>query len=181
MLYDYYFRHHYTFADVSNITQFLKGDIDYSLQDNPALDPIKTASTNIVPWIKAKNYISELDDFVHYVNQTVFGFNLYQLNDFDTVNLNEYSADNNGEYGWHNDFPITNPNDNKLTVIVNLSTDIYEGGEFEMFTEGARRIFEIDTPGTVLIFPSWIPHRVKPVTKGIRRTLSMWRCGPKFV
>ena len=33
---------------------------------------------------------------------------------------------------------------------------------------------------SVLLFPSYLLHRVKPVTKGTRRSLVLWISGPKF-
>jgi PKHD-type hydroxylase len=34
--------------------------------------------------------------------------------------------------------------------------------------------------GSVLLFPSWILHRVTPVTKGVRKSIVVWVTGPKF-
>ena len=35
-------------------------------------------------------------------------------------------------------------------------------------------------PGSFIVFPSFIQHRVLPVTKGTRRSLVGWASGPKF-
>ena len=35
--------------------------------------------------------------------------------------------------------------------------------------------------GTIIIFPSMLPHRVTPVTKGVRYSLVQWFSGPDFV
>jgi len=32
----------------------------------------------------------------------------------------------------------------------------------------------------VLIFPSWLQHRVRPVTRGIRHSLVSWVEGPRW-
>jgi len=56
--------------------------------------------------------------------------------------------------------------------IVGLLNDDYEGGEFVMWNDTL-----IDTPcGSVLIFPSnfLYPHKVTPVTKGIRYSFVSW-------
>jgi PKHD-type hydroxylase len=34
--------------------------------------------------------------------------------------------------------------------------------------------------GSVIVFPSFIFHRVKPVTKGVRYSLVVWNRGPVF-
>ena len=35
--------------------------------------------------------------------------------------------------------------------------------------------------GTVIVFPSYMVHRVRPVTKGTRYSLVSWFCGEPFV
>jgi PKHD-type hydroxylase len=34
--------------------------------------------------------------------------------------------------------------------------------------------------GMVILFPSWVIHRVTPVTKGVRKSIVVWVTGPKF-
>jgi PKHD-type hydroxylase len=71
----------------------------------------------------------------------------------------------------------------KLSMSVILNDD-FEGGEFEFATYGKEECnitpIEGET-GTVIVFPSWMEHRVAPVTKGIRYSLVSWFVGPPFV
>jgi PKHD-type hydroxylase len=62
-----------------------------------------------------------------------------------------------------------------MTIVLN---EDYEGGEFEFFDD--KRLIKEKT-GTVIVFPSYIVHRVRPVTKGIRYSLVVWFCGEPFV
>jgi PKHD-type hydroxylase len=180
MKFDYYhLGAQLNFQQINEIVEKLHADANPNLTDNMA-PTVKTADTKLIEWGKAKHYLHNLEQIVKHVNQVAFGFSLYDYTDFDTVNLNEYSESNSGEYKWHNDFPLGNVEENKLTVIVNLSTEYYEGGTLELFQMGPSRVFEIETPGSIVVFPSWIYHRVTPVTKGNRRTLSMWISGPSF-
>ena len=39
---------------------------------------------------------------------------------------------------------------------------------------------EIATKGSLVIFPSFMWHRVSPVTKGERKSLVMWNLGDSF-
>ena len=39
---------------------------------------------------------------------------------------------------------------------------------------------EILPKGSIIIFPSFVWHRVKPVTKGTRYSLVMWNLGKPF-
>tara|TARA_R110002012_G_C11652249_1_gene611498 strand:- start:1733 stop:2314 length:582 start_codon:yes stop_codon:yes gene_type:complete len=93
-----------------------------------------------------------------------------------------------GHYDFHfdgNGFTrYNNPEDEllhgtvrKLSMTVVLNED-YEGGEFE-FLEKNSAIKE--KAGTVIVFPSYLLHRVKPITKGIRYSLVAWFCGEPFV
>jgi len=71
----------------------------------------------------------------------------------------------------------------KLSMSV-LLNDNFEGGAFEFATYGKEDC--IITPieveaGSVIVFPSWMEHRVAPVTKGIRYSLVTWFVGPPFV
>ncbi len=64
----------------------------------------------------------------------------------------------------------------KLSLTILLNED-YEGGEFKFYKE------EKDTvkgKGSVLVFPSYMPHCVEEVTKGNRYSLVTWFIGPKF-
>jgi PKHD-type hydroxylase len=70
----------------------------------------------------------------------------------------------------------------KLSIVLALSdkTD-YEGGEFKLMPHGVNpNIFKF-SKGDLIAFPSWVPHKVEPVTSGKRITLVAWACGPKFV
>ena len=62
----------------------------------------------------------------------------------------------------------------------------YEGGdlEFDFRNEDEasqpRVCEEIRKKGSVIVFPSFVWHRVKPVTKGIRHSLVCWNLGYPF-
>lgn len=83
-------------------------------------------------------------------------------------------------FDWHLDFTSGHPSTRKLSVSVQVSDgDEYEGGDFEFFING--KIFRAPrTKGTVIIFPSFIQHRVTPVTKGERFSVVGWVNGPTF-
>ena len=63
----------------------------------------------------------------------------------------------------------------------------YKGGELEFdFRNKKPNISSIQTcleilpKGSIVVFPSHIWHRVKPVTKGIRYSLVIWNLGYPF-
>lgn len=94
----------------------------------------------------------------------------------------QYAVYNMGQhYSWHTDTFLLSgrPFDRKLTVVCLLNEPSeFEGGEFQV-----RLYNEYTAPlkkGSIIVFPSFLEHRVAPVTKGIRRSATMWLSGPRF-
>ena len=71
----------------------------------------------------------------------------------------------------------------KISVSAILNDD-YEGGEleFKMLTPmGTEQISTVKgKKGDIIVFPSYLLHRVKPVTKGTRYSVVAWFGGPPF-
>jgi PKHD-type hydroxylase len=63
-----------------------------------------------------------------------------------------------------------------MSIILNSD---YEGGDFEMrgLKDKVPRLEE----GSIIVFPSFLEHRVTPVTEGIRYSLVTWFVGPPYV
>ena len=75
----------------------------------------------------------------------------------------------------------------KISMTCNLNVPgEYEGGnlkfDFGNHTEGHQfhEVEEIRPQGSVVIFPSFLPHCVTPVTKGTRYSLVLWTLGKPF-
>ena len=71
--------------------------------------------------------------------------------------------------------------------------DEYEGGNFEVDLRNStdfdnskerkyskRLVTEIRPRGSIIVFPSFVWHRVTPVTKGTRYSLVVWSLGYPF-
>ena len=77
-------------------------------------------------------------------------------------------------------------NTRKLSMTIVLNND-YEGGDFEIRGLDADASVEDENKvprfneGSIIFFPSFIEHRVAPVTKGTRYSLVAWFVGPPFV
>ena len=108
-----------------------------------------------------------------FINKKVYGYDIYWDFHLEQCNYNVYGT--GGEYGWHIDANKDTTYDAKLTCILNLSEEPYEGGEFYMVSSGSK--FEF-TPGMGIILTSLIAHKVTPITKGERITLTYWGEGP---
>ena len=84
-----------------------------------------------------------------------------------------------GKYETHVDtFHIHSTETRKLTVLLFLNDD-FEGGKFYI-ANTHKRIYPEQKKGTILIFPSFMPHGVEPVTKGTRYSVITWMVGPYF-
>ena len=109
-------------------------------------------------------------------NKEMWGYDIYWDFHLETLNYNVYGE--NGEYGWHIDAKHENkPIDSKLTCLLNLSEESYEGGDFYTIHKNEKHEF---TSGMGLVLNSLIAHKVTPVTKGKRITLTYWAVGPSW-
>ena len=108
------------------------------------------------------------------INKRIFGYDIYWDFHLEGFNYNVYGL--GGEYEWHIDSNKEDLQfDPKLTCLLNLSEEPYEGGEFYMTTSNEKHEF---TSGMGLVFNSLIAHEITPVTKGERITLTYWGVGP---
>jgi PKHD-type hydroxylase len=84
-------------------------------------------------------------------------------------------------YDWHVDeYDEYRVWQRKISGVVFLTDpEEYEGGELEIITNGSPEKSQKLKPvkGDVAFFSSVHPHKVHPVTKGIRRTLVFWVMG----
>ena len=94
---------------------------------------------------------------------------LFLANEF--TNYNEWHMDNDVQ-GKHQ------PPVRKISMTLLLSDpSTFEGGELEIMSKGKTAKLK---QGQAMFFASWLQHRVKPVTKGERKSLVMWFGGPSF-
>jgi len=96
----------------------------------------------------------------------------------------KYLVYNKGQHinRWHTDSRLYEPAASKLTRKLSMSIELsprgsFEGGKLEVFQSGpplnARQ-------GWAVVFPSHVPHRLIPVTQGVRHVLVNFFSGPPF-
>jgi PKHD-type hydroxylase len=69
----------------------------------------------------------------------------------------------------------------KLSATVNLSNpDDYEGGELQIRCYDQMHIFNDAPRGSIIVFPSFMEHRVSPITSGERHSAVVWFNGIPF-
>jgi PKHD-type hydroxylase len=118
-------------------------------------------------------------DGVIEANRTHFGFDLTEF--AEKMQIAWYSAVGSGHFDWHvdvGDGPLAAKR--KLTLVVQMSApEGYEGGALEINADGHGREAS-RAHGSATLFPSFMPHRVTPVTAGERYSLTTWIHGPAF-
>ena len=92
-----------------------------------------------------------------------------------------YTAESGGHYDWHIDMGTTNQWLRKLTFTIQMSDPSqYEGGELQVSTSCESKYYGRKKKGSMTIFPSFLQHRVTPVTKGVRFSMVGWIGGPRW-
>lgn len=127
---------------------------------------------------------NKLECAVFRLNSAYHGLDIDRIHTLQFTKYDEESP----FYDWHWDMSEDDPDmsnlhvieQRKLSAVVQLSDpEDYEGGELEMSICG--RIFSVEKrKGTLNLFPSFVLHRVTPVTKGERYTLVAWYTGPDW-
>jgi PKHD-type hydroxylase len=164
-----------------------------NLNDEDIIDLKKKRDSNIV-WLNDRWIYKEIQPFIHQANRLA-GWN-FEWSFSESCQFTKYKL--NQHYDWHcdsweapyanTDNPDTFGKIRKLSVTCSLSApEDYEGGELEFDfrnmdpdKQSVRKCAEIKPRGSIVVFPSHVWHRVKPVTKGTRYSLVIWNLGYPF-
>ena len=132
----------------------------------------------IIKWVRDSFIQNQLYELVQKANDQCFGCDVINQADMQYV---IYDGKTGGHYDWHHDVHFSSQDelDRKLSVTVPLSDPAdYEGGLFEFDEVSTNADFR--AAGSVLIFPSYLRHKVNRVTKGERHALVAWFFGPRW-
>ena len=118
----------------------------------------------------------KLKQFIVESNKTAWNFDLYSI--IDSLQHSEYLE---GDFcDFHMDIDEKGTKYRKISVIVQLSDPSeYDGGDLEVWSEGKFEVLSKEK-GCVFIFPSFILHRVTPITRGIRKSLVLYAGGGSY-
>lgn len=126
----------------------------------------------------------KLMDMAKIANNELWQFEMHTAPEM--IQYTEYLANENGKYDWHQDIGPGLPSLRKVSITVQLSeADEYEGGDLKIWMGGdlSDEMNLVTAPrgaGHVVVFPSYMPHCVTPVTKGIRRSFVIWLGGEHY-
>jgi PKHD-type hydroxylase len=164
-----------------------------SLDISKKIDDMKKEIRNShVVWLDEKWIYNELQPFVREANEKA-GWN-FEWSWSESCQFTIYTK--NQFYDWHTDSssgvikeegPLNNLTRKiSMSVLLNDPTE-YCGGELEFDFKNIphpknaiRQATEINKQGSIVVFPSFVWHRVKPVTQGTRYSLVMWNNGKPF-
>ena len=158
----------------------LSGPGEFSAKTSNGESLKQISNVKNIQYGKIKHLISALVDSAFYHAQNKFGYLTNGPFNVEQLNFNTYDSNTKDQYLWHIDESPNSQEDIKLTLLMNLSTENYEGGEFQTYIYDEQNHEEFNQPGGVIMFKSHIHHRVLPVTKGIRKSLAMFITGPRF-
>lgn len=112
-------------------------------------------------------------------NRLHFDFALTEFGE--SPQVARYGADREGHFIWHSDIGEgALASRRKLTIVTQLSEpETYDGGLLELQPDSHVRTAS-RRRGAAILFPSFVLHRVTPVTSGERYSLTTWVHGPAF-
>ena len=173
---------------------FTSEELDQIIEIGESIDKIKATTVsqdgekgNIseyrisdVSWIgkdsKTSWIYDRIADLAIKANSEMWNFDIWDFQD--TLQYTSYYGDG-GHYDWHVDLGVGISN-RKLSMVLQLSdSEDYVGGDLEM-NPGGQIISVPRERGLLCFFPSFMLHRVTPLTSGLRRSLVTWLCGNNF-
>ena len=175
---------------------------DGSLKKSVINNIQKKRKSDIV-WMNDRWIYKEIQPLIHEANAKAgwnFEWDFSESCQFTKYGVGQY-------YGWHCDswessykrdkledgtYPIDHGKIRKLSVTISLNDpDEYDGGNLEFDfrnqvdweknkKKAIKSCTEIRPRGSVIVFPSFVWHRVAPVTRGTRYSLVVWNLGYPF-
>ena len=112
-------------------------------------------------------------------NNSLWHFDLHTAPE--QIQYTEYDAAELGHYDWHQDIGHGGASLRKVSITVQLSeSNEYDGGDLEIW-QGGKVVQSCQRgAGVVVVFPSYMMHRVTKVTKGTRRSFVLWVGGQHY-
>ena len=146
-----------------------------------------------VKFVDYQNGQGEADWLFYRLNTIIESLNTqfynFDLNGYETLQYTVYHHHENGRYDFHMDTIMGQnlPDDMfetrklSMTFLLNEPGVDFEGGDFQINSGQEKDAETVELKkGRIIMFPSFMIHRVAPVTKGTRKSIVIWVVGPKF-
>jgi len=177
--------------EIAVVGSFEKKDIT----NKKNLKNLKKYRNSKIVWLNDRWIFKEIIPFVLKANKEA-GWN-FSIHGPEQLQFTEYGI--NQYYHWHQDSwnepynkphePFLHNKNRKLSITYSLSDPSdYQGGELEFDLsnseknkkEKIKKCTEVFPRGSLVVFPSFVWHRVCPVTTGTRYSLVTWFVGEPF-
>ena len=176
----YWFENGFTTQEVDTI---VNGSLEYEFQravimDEGNTDKFRKSNIKWLPFdSKWEWVIDKIMSQVTEANNTIWNFELKSI--IDNIQYTEYEG-NGGHYDWHLDIGPGSISHRKISIVIQLSDpDDYVGGDLQIMTGSEYTTIPIGK-GNVVVFPSFLLHRVVPLTSGNRKSLVLWVGGDHY-
>lgn len=125
---------------------------------------------------KFESLYTHLRSAITKVNEKYFRYN---LTDFEPFQYARYRTGD--QYVMHTDSGVYGENGfvRKLSFSI-LLNDEFTGGDLQIYSYNFPESIKLKK-GSIVFFPSFMPHSVTPVTSGYRDSLVGWISGPNFI
>ena len=168
-----------TIHDLIQDKSHTKEDPDLAASPYEDGTPRKVVDTQLVNYREIECAIRGIIDEAYTICLEQFGY-IAKPPTNDDLHYNTYTSRKKSRYDYHTDEARETTHDYKLTLLINLSPKEFEGGDFYLFSSGNMMIPELKKPGSAIAIKSSMHHKVTPVTKGVRRTLTHFMKGPAW-
>jgi len=153
------------------------GQIDYDVRKCRAMmhKPDEENQWFFDALLYAANHIND-----YFFQYDLIGFEKFQYTFYDQPTTH---------YDWHKDMilgpdiPVNLEWPRKLSFSLILSDPVkdFDGGNFEFLHHNVEFPIRAEQRrGRIIAFPSFMMHRVTPITRGQRKSIVFWACGPKL-
>lgn len=176
----FYFYENAFDADECNLIKTL--GVEFGLRDSQISDgnidkKVRNSQNSWIPWGQETDWIyQKLTKFIMDCNSNVYNFDINGF--FEDIQFTKYSE--GCFYNYHEDVGAGASSIRKLSMVLQLSDEKdYEGGELCFFT-GNQKMKASKKQGTLILFPSYVTHKVEKVISGDRFSLVSWISGNPF-
>ena len=174
----YWFEEYFSPEEIENIKKISeKYETVEAIAGREGGEKVQGVRSSSIKWLEPSeetNWIYEkMCKAINIANKNLWNFDWEGQTD--EIQYTEYYDIKGGKYDWHIDVGNGTMSMRKISAVV-LLNDGYEGGKLQLKSIGENLDIK---KGNMFIFPSFISHRVTPVTKGTRKSLVMWAGGPQ--
>ena len=134
------------------------------------------ARSSKIHWMTDENYKGFLMPIYDYISRKVRTINdsmwRYNYNGYGAFQYSEYTVGDH--FNWHIDQIEIKGESRKVSFSLGISDESeYEGGDLGFKAAEEEDYYKLGR-GDIIVFPSWMLHKVTPVTQGKRRVVVGW-------